>query len=356
MSTTGAGSDSGESEAVGRARRLHAWRLLLVTALLLSCVAAVEVLGRYVIFRGQLYFVDDLDHRPRQGDRPGLNIHGLKTAWEPDAFRRAGRRIVMLGDSFVWGMRLPPERTLPAQVEATLRENSPDLDAAVLNAGWISASPFLHRRWLQDLGRVYAPEVVILALDMTDFHDDLKYEAIHERRRLLALLDVAPVTVMSLHRLVAGLEPLHGIHEALFAFPARRFFATDAPLAATEPRLAPLRRNLLAIARFVEEELGARFVLVVLPRAFQYEPRETPHNWEAGEYGSHPLEPLLWAETLAAEVDFPVISLLSDFQETPVFPTTFADDPHWNADGIRVAAEAIWRHCERLGCFERVGP
>jgi hypothetical protein len=37
----------------------------------------------------------------------------------------------------------------------------------------------------------------------------------------------------------------------------------------------------------------------------------------------------------------PVYSLLPTFLETEVFPTCFEDDPHWNADGARVAAERI---------------
>ena len=35
--------------------------------------------------------------------------------------------------------------------------------------------------------------------------------------------------------------------------------------------------------------------------------------------------------------------VLADFLATDAYPTCFPDDPHWNAEGHRIAAEAIAR-------------
>jgi hypothetical protein len=45
----------------------------------------------------------------------------------------------------------------------------------------------------------------------------------------------------------------------------------------------------------------------------------------------------------ARTVSFPVRSLREDFLADPAFPKCRDDDPHWNAEGNRVAAEAIAR-------------
>jgi hypothetical protein len=45
-------------------------------------------------------------------------------------------------------------------------------------------------------------------------------------------------------------------------------------------------------------------------------------------------------------VDYPIYSILRDFQETDLFPTCFENDPHWNPNGTSVAAVAIARRLE----------
>jgi hypothetical protein len=90
--------------------------------------------------------------------------------------------------------------------------------------------------------------------------------------------------------------------------------------------------------------LDADFVLLVLPRCFQYDAAESPRNREAAEYtvlGPHALEPFRFFASIERELSFPVLSLLPAFQETAVFPTCLPDDPHWTPAGHRVAAEAI---------------
>jgi hypothetical protein len=49
-------------------------------------------------------------------------------------------------------------------------------------------------------------------------------------------------------------------------------------------------------------------------------------------------------EEKSKEAPFPIYSLLKDFRSTDAFPTVFANDPHYNEAGHKIAAEAITRY------------
>jgi hypothetical protein len=86
--------------------------------------------------------------------------------------------------------------------------------------------------------------------------------------------------------------------------------------------------------------------LIVLPRSYQYSSRECPNNWEGKEYtvnGPCCLEPFRYFDEIRNSLDFPVYSLLEDFEKNKDFPTCFNSDPHWNENGHSVAANAIAR-------------
>ena len=85
---------------------------------------------------------------------------------------------------------------------------------------------------------------------------------------------------------------------------------------------------------------------MILPRAHQYSARESPRNWEEREYtrlGPHCREPFRYFDELRPRVAYPVVSLLPDFEGSEAFPLYLEADPHWNAAGHRLAAEAIVR-------------
>lgn len=333
-------------------------RLLLVVASIVVVVALFEVVGEWR-HAGQLYYVDDLDHRMKPDPAYGISSDGIRSEIEADAFREASFRVVFLGDSFVFGHLLPARAAPPQQLEQIIRGRRPDLDAAVANFGWVSSSPFLSLRLLRDIGAKYAPNLVLLGLDMTDIHDDVKYRRIDERYRLLAALDVAPVVTTQVKRGIAAVPALEGVHEALFGFPSRRYFAMRAPLDDTRAWFSFVRESIEEIARFCEQELDAKFVLVVMPRSVQYSEPGTVDHWDREEYegvGPWAREPFRYFEEMGREVDFDVVSLLPDFQQTDVFPTTLPDDPHWNPAGAHVAARAVFEHCRAIGCFPALAP
>jgi hypothetical protein len=239
--------------------------LLVLVSLLLGLVL-IETVGPHIVGAGRLAYYEDIDHLPKPHSAPDINGDGIRSDLEAGHFRFEDQNIVFLGDSFVFGWRLPAEQSLPAQFAQIARDRHPLLGLRVANFGWASSSPYLSYRQLRRIGRRYSPDVVILAVDMTDFHDDLKYRALLEGARLNALMDWTPVTVLTVRKLMTFAPPLYGLHEVMFGFPASRFFVTRQPLEKSRPWLGAIRESIESVARFTHDELGADFVLLLLPR------------------------------------------------------------------------------------------
>lgn len=291
------------------------------------------------------YYARDPDHRPKSTDRrKGFNSDSLRCRHQPAEFQPAGLNVVFLGDSFTYGLRLEPGQSFPAKVERYLRGAFPDRDLKVANFAWTSSSPFLSLRRLVEIGERYHPDFVVLCIDMTDFMDDIRWNYMLERQGIYWFYDKIPLTLKIVERFLPAL------YDRLYAWtgldmPTERFFISEQPLELSRPYTRPLVENLTKIHAWCMAH-AARFLVLVLPRTYQYSARECPNNWEAEHYtelGAYALEPFRFFEELAQEVDYPIHSLLADFQTTDVFPTAFDDDPHWNDAGATVAAEAIAR-------------
>lgn len=317
-------------------------RALRVGCGLSVSVALLVVADRVLMlthFRYYREILNDVDHWP-EPDEVEFNADGLRDRREAEAFAEEAFNVLILGDSFVYGYRLWPHEAIPQQLERRLREAHPERSINVINFGWISSSPYLSLRRLRAIGSAYAPDLVVLCIDMTDFHDDLKYEAFDRRSGLLAPFGVLPGWTLLSKEVAARLD----LHERLFGYPADRFFVVKQPLDESREYLEPFRRNVDGIADFARTDLDAEFLLVVFPRPFQYSDRESPKSWERHLYrplGPHVLEPFRFIDELRTEVDYSVRSLLPIFEETETFPTTFFDDPHWNLDGNELATTAL---------------
>ncbi len=336
--------------AGARRRAMAAAAFLLAAAL---GIALLEGVGRMLIARARWDLTRDLDHRMEPYATPDLNGDGIRSAREAADFDPADWNLVFLGDSMTFGLHIEPEQALPQRVEALAARRLPERRVRVANFAWVSSSPLLSLRLLRDIGARYAPDVVVLAVDMTDIHDDLKYRALLERRGLFRAVDRLPGTVASLRLVVQVTPGLSGLHERLFGYPAERFFAVNRPLEETREGFAEIRRSIEATARFARDELGAHFVLLILPRCFQYSATESPDTWERGyePMGPHVREPFRYFEELAHEVDFPVLSILEDFERADASSTCFDNDPHWTPLGSRIAARGVFRACRTAGCF-----
>ena len=210
---------------------------------------------------------------------------------------------------------------------------------------------------MEKIGGKYHPDLVLLCLDMTDFHDDIKYRDQLENPRWFSPFTFS-FTASTWRR--AGPSSRRGcaFQPAIRRIPEQRYFILNQPLAKSRRYLGEIERNIRSIDDFCREKLRAKFVLIMLPRNIQYSARETPNNkLEPGEYlplGPYVLEPFAWLEEFRQKVKFPVFSMLADFRDSGVFPTCFATDPHWNRDGHAVAARGVFRVLEELAASKSI--
>lgn len=286
-------------------------------------------------------FMQDVDHRPRTRG-PGDNADLLRGTPEREAFRPEGVNVVFLGDSFTYGFGVTPDEAFPSLVRAALRSSFPGAPLEVANFGWVSSSPLLSYRLLLDLGEAYHPAIVALCLDMTDFENDLVYQNMLDRRGLYGWYDRLPLALALFQRL-APARYARVLSASVGGAPSQRFFVTENPLEATRPWIAPMTANVAKIREWCRTR-GTDFVVFVLPRHFQYDARECPHNWEAGEYtllGPYSLEPFRYFDEFRGTVDYPIVSLLEPMRDAPERPLHQDHDPHWNPAGHAAAARAI---------------
>jgi hypothetical protein len=292
------------------------------------------------------FYVREPDHLPHgKRNNPEYNRDLLRCKYQPEEFDEQGLNVVLLGDSFTVGYRLrKAEQTSANKLEWMLREQHPERDVKVANFGWVSSSPVLSWRRLATIGDAYHPDYVVMCVDMTDFHDDIKWQNMLDRRGIYWFFDRIPMTLKFLAvNLPQVFEWWH--HGSLPNMPEDRYFVVNAPLEETRPKLEQITRSLARIHQWCHER-GAEFIVVVLPRSFQFSARESPHNWEVSHYdvlGPWALEPFRFFEELRVKVGYPIYSLLEDFRNTDLFPVCFDDDPHYNENGTTVAARGIFR-------------
>ena len=241
------------------------------------------------------------------------------------------------------------EKAFPQQFERISRGLHPEKRINAANFGWVSSSPLLSYRLLKDVGHKYNPDIILYCVDMSDFHDDIKYAKLLERKGIYRLLGVTPVSFIIIRKMlkkIIKIPSLKPLYEKIFGFPTDRFFITSQDLSKTEHWFSYLRKNIENIKKYSTEKLNAKFILIILPRSYQYSDRECPNNWEKNSYttlGRYVYEPFKYFDKIREDVDYPIYSMLANFKNTEVFPTCFDHDPHWNEDGNRVAAEAIYQ-------------
>lgn len=85
-------------------------------------------------------------------------------------------RVFYVGDSFIEGV-VPPAETVPAHIERALNESCDGggIRYEVINAGSLSYSPLLEYILIRYVIMPYAPDLIVLNVDMTDDFDDWKY-------------------------------------------------------------------------------------------------------------------------------------------------------------------------------------
>jgi hypothetical protein len=338
-------------------RLLKQWRGLL-TMLITSalCLFIIWLAGPLLVrhFVMPMYHLD-VDHRPRPSFR-GTNEDGLYTDLTSADIAEDDFSIVFLGDSYTEGYKVSREVNFVETVGRRLRARHPDENIKVVNFGWVSSSPVLQLRLLHSIGEKYKPDLVVQVFDMGDFHNDLvaskmlRDEHGLDHAREISVFDVMLVrfsTWLGVPNVLAWLKGNLAVFdspdEEPSDIPQKRFFHMFQPLAESEPYLDLSWHTIVRIHQWAEQR-NAKFVLFVPPRYPQHDRDECPDDlWKdkMPESDEYVLEAFEYFAKKAGTVDFPVQSMLEPFRRAAVFPLCFENDPHWNENGHRVAADAI---------------
>lgn len=355
------------------------WLLARASGPVLVAVASVFVLVGVVLPRAfealivaqvSATYALDVDHRLKP-DGGEINSDSARFRGEADDLGDDDFVVLFLGDSFTFGFSLAYADSYPYRFEAIAAEHACAPGIRAVNMGWTSSSPLLALRLLRQVGYKYRPDLIVYGLDMTDFHDDLRYEwRLREQREydfdsaavvdrwIAAELPFASGLLPALRAVTsqlrgvdrdAGVELLAGL---AVPGPEERFFVTGRPLEETRPAIElGVMKNLAGIDRHARDVLGAPFALVVYPRAYQYSDRESPRNWERGyePLGRFVREPFRYFAEVADTLPYPVIDILPDFESSERFPLYFGNDPHWTEQGADVAARAIFDGLQARG-------
>jgi len=338
-------------------RLARRWRELLTLAVSTTAGLAALWLAGPLLMRRVVVprYTLGVDHRPRP-HTAGTNEDGVYSRLGPGDFRDEDFNVICLGDSFTANPHLPEEVRWPTLLERLLQARMPGGKVRVANFGWVSSSPVLEARQLREIGAKYKPDLVVQAFDMTDFHDDLV------ARERLARIGAGGGGEASIFRafgvgasLALGVDDYRqwlreryrwARPETAPAVPGARYFFLFQPPEASEPYFRTSWEAILETERLARE-MGARYALIVLPRYQQHDARESPRDPERRVFPDDApglLVPFAYFARQARTAGFPVHSLREDFLADPAFPKCRIDDPHWNAEGNRVAAEAIERH------------
>lgn len=94
----------------------------------------------------------------------------------PEIQAKAGNelRILILGDSFVEGYGVSEKDRFTGLMRDELKRNSKE-NISIINAGVAGYSPVLELQLLKKIYDMIRPDVVVVALDMTDFKDSIGY-------------------------------------------------------------------------------------------------------------------------------------------------------------------------------------
>ncbi len=257
-------------------------------------------------------------------------------------------RVLVLGDSFVWGWGAPQGEEWVSLVERMLREKRGAGRIDVVNAGVNAYGTEAQVAHLERLGPELRPDVVLVAFFTNDFTDNLlgakgvytvkdgylfdRFSHEYFRENVLAreshLYRLATRALAEIRRRLFRLPPA--------ARPVREFTEAD-----FDEGMRLSEKHMLRM-RDVCDSLGARFAVVWLHVDVYVTPREDPDV---------PVQRELQARIAAAGIpSFDTLPVLrSEGNRAGLF---IPNDGHFTGRGNRVAARAIAKWLEDSGLLD----
>lgn len=377
--------------------RQYALKLALLGASCLATVACLEVgmryFGHHILPAGEWITIGKITQHISPygfGLRPGsrqlsivggsysvkatINSQGLRDDVHPLARRDGIRRILLLGDSFMFGTGVAQNETLAARLEQMIA------GVEVINAGVPGYDLGMEYLYYRHEGVRFRPDLILIAffvndispyvdLDVTYGEDGvpISYAVKPEvvRREESELPDGLRGTVSSWLRDHSLLFVLARDHlRTLGAERPRERRSLDAPMFAPFRRFDqddpanPWPRVFLTLDRLRQEVLtnNARLAMLLIPAA-PYQMSEEAFGkwldwWELQPHDlarRHPQDRILgWC----ARSETDCLDMLAVFEKTDHAKLYLAHDLHWTAGGHLLAAEGVARFLADRGLLE----
>jgi hypothetical protein len=274
-----------------------------------------------------------------------LNSDNIRSPHEAKDIKDSDFNIIFLGDSFVYGFLLNPEQSPPAQLEKILRKKYHRNDINVINFGWTSSSPILDLRLLQDIGKKYKPDLILLTLDMSDYRDEWFYKSTLQERGFYYYVVRYPRLCFALKEFLEVITPIIDWHTQLFGYSGSGgYFVARQPMEKSINLFDDIYATLLQMNDYINSQFDVPFIVFIPPRHWQYTNKEAPDSWENGSFdtlGPYALENYRYFSSKQPETPFPTFTLLDEFRSTDQFPLNFRVDSHWNKQGALFYAEKV---------------
>lgn len=185
---------------------------MLIIALLLAPDRHAPVYNRLGLVSGQplVTFTQDYSSHPQKDDYPPVTISNNSLGYrdiEPPPAQAGRKRVLLVGDSYVWGDGIPEARdTLPALVRAKLETLSPG-QFDVMAAAYPGLGCYGYRRAVQAMTPEVHPDIVVVG-----YLGDADLDPLDTQ----ALRDLLP-SQRWLARVTVNLRTLQDFHEAAMA-------------------------------------------------------------------------------------------------------------------------------------------
>lgn len=339
----------------GRRKALYIFMAAVLCAMVLWLFSAV--VREFVAASEWVNLAHDVDHRMKAPKFTDINSDGIRSPREASEIRPGDFNVIFLGDSYIHGFLLQYRLAPPKQLEEIAREHFHTDRINVWNFGWTTSSPILEYRLLHDIGRKYHPDLVLLAVDMSDYKDDYFYRHLIRGDGIYHYLHEYPRLIYFYKQLLSVVYEYTGVdwHKQVFGYTGKGgYFAATTQLDSNRVQFDELYDSLNQAYRYCHDELHVPFVVIIPPRHWQYTDKEAPHSWENGSFealGPYALENYRYFDEKRSSTPYPLLSLLDDFRNANVYPTTFDVDSHWNKNGAQLAAHAVFNHLLAMGYF-----
>jgi lysophospholipase L1-like esterase len=270
----------------------------------------------------------------------GLRDHDYPAKKDPMVYR-----ILVLGDSFTFGVGVNAEESYSKMLEAMLNK-APRGKAArtyeVINAGVEGYGTEQEYLYLHQLQLRYEPDLVIVGLHNNDIDDVMKgIPSVFKKQRF--------------KNRFYFISYLRGI-QILLTEAFTKEFILENILAIYQDHYSPefekaLHRteDLLVNIRDFSLSRGAKVLVVIIPSCLEIDRAE----WEEKGFG-HLYTDVFFTRNMGKFSDtfaeygksrqLPTLPLLPALRNGSVRPMYFTRDPHWTREGPRIAAESIFTY------------